>query len=423
MAAPAPRRDRRLPAATVYLIMTGAFGFFFHLIATVNLVYQFTVAGLSPLQLILVGTLLETVAFLCEVPTGIVADNYSRRLSIVIGYLLIGLGFAIEGLVPNFAVIMACQVIWGVGITFTSGATDAWLADEVGEAAAARLYLRGSQATQVGALVGTGVSVALGAVRINLPIVLGGLLLIGLGLFLALFMPERGFTPAPQGDRNSYQKMAHTFLAGARVVRGSPVLTTILIVILIRGAGSEAIDRLWQAHFLQNLAFPALGDLRPILWFGVIAAAGRLLSLATTEYVGRRIDTTSHRAAAGAVLTLIAIQVAAVVLLGLAANFWLATAAYLATSLVRVTAGPVYTAWINQHLAPETRATVLSMTAQADALGQIAGGPPLGVVGSRVSLRAAIVAAGLLLTPALPLLVGTLRRDRPVSSAVAQAED
>jgi DHA3 family tetracycline resistance protein-like MFS transporter len=423
MAANVARPDRRMAAAPVYLIMSGSFGFFFALIATVNMVYQFQVAGLSPLQLILVGTLLETVAFLCEVPTGIVADVYSRRLSIVIGYVLVGSGFAIEGLVPEFAVIMATQVIWGIGITFTSGATDAWLADEVGEAAASRLYLRGSQLAQIGALVGTGVSVALGSWRINAPIVLGGVALIGLGVFLALFMPERGFTPAPQGDRNSYQKMAHTFLAGARVVRRSTILTTILVVIVIRGAGSEAIDRLWQAHFLEYYVFPAIGSLQPIVWFGLIGAVAKLLSLASTELVKRRVDTTRHRAAAGSILALTALQLIAVVGMGLATNFWLATLAFLAVSITRVTSYPVYTAWINQGLAPETRATVLSMTAQSDALGQIVGGPPLGVVGNRYSLRAAIVAAGLLLLPALPLLAGSMRRPRAVGGQVALAED
>ncbi len=410
---PSPRPDRRLAAAPVYLIMSGAFGLFFALITTVNLVYQFQVAHLDPLQLILVGTLLETVAFLCEVPTGIVADVYSRRLSVVIGYLLVGAGFAIEGLFPTFAVIMLTQVIWGIGITFISGATDAWLADEVGEAVASRLYLRGTQASQLGALVGTGFSVALGSIRLNLPIVLGGVLIAGLGVFLALFMPERGFMPAPQGDRTSYQKMVHTFVSGLGVVRRSPVLTTILIVIVVRGAGSEAIDRLWQAHFLENLVFPALGSLQPIVWFGLISAVGRILSLATTEFVERRVDTTSHRAAAGSILALTALQLAFVVGLGLAANFWLATLAYLAISLCRVTGGPIYTAWINQSLAPETRATVLSMSSQSDALGQIVGGPPLGIVGNRYSLRAAIVVAGLLLLPALPLLAGSMGRATP----------
>ncbi len=50
---------------------------FFWVIITVEIVYQATVVGLNPLQLVLVGTFLEIVTFIFEVPTGIVADLYS----------------------------------------------------------------------------------------------------------------------------------------------------------------------------------------------------------------------------------------------------------------------------------------------------------------------------------------------------------
>ena len=62
--------------------------------------YEATVAGLSPIQLVLVGTTLELSAFLFEVPTGVVADVYSRRLSIIVGYFLMGVG-----LKPNSGMI------------------------------------------------------------------------------------------------------------------------------------------------------------------------------------------------------------------------------------------------------------------------------------------------------------------------------
>ncbi|MCZ7567870.1 MAG: hypothetical protein M5U01_04620 [Ardenticatenaceae bacterium] len=58
---------RKLDAYVVYLILRAAGSLFFALIVTVNLVYQVTVAGLNPLQLVLVGTVLELTAFLGEV--------------------------------------------------------------------------------------------------------------------------------------------------------------------------------------------------------------------------------------------------------------------------------------------------------------------------------------------------------------------
>src|SRR5215208_1631383 len=72
-------------------------------------------------------------------------------------------------------------------------------------------------------------------------------------------------------------------------------------------------------------------------------------------------------------------------------------------SITRNVMEPLYTAWINQRLNSDTRATVISMSGQVDAIGQIASGPVAALI-SLSSLRAAITMAGLLLTPALPLI-------------------
>ncbi|MGB3904766.1 MAG: hypothetical protein WBB22_07565 [Anaerolineae bacterium] len=62
-----------------------------------TLLYQLTVVQLNPLQFVLVGTTLDATIFLFEVPTGVLADVDSRRLSVITGYTLIGAGFIIEG--------------------------------------------------------------------------------------------------------------------------------------------------------------------------------------------------------------------------------------------------------------------------------------------------------------------------------------
>ena len=165
---------KKLDAYTTYLILNGGDGLISSLIFTVNLIYQATVVGLDPLQLVLVGTTLEATAFLFEVPTGVVADVYSRRASVVIGYVLIGVGFVVEGAFPVFAAVLLAQVIWGIGYTFTSGALEAWLSDEIGEANAGRAFLRAAQIARLGTLAGIVASVALGNARVNLPIIAGG---------------------------------------------------------------------------------------------------------------------------------------------------------------------------------------------------------------------------------------------------------
>src|SRR6186713_326714 len=92
----------KLNARFVYLFIELTASAFFSMMFVTTSLYEATVAGLTPVQLILVGTALEISAFVFEVPTGIVADVYSRRLSIIIGYILMGLGFLVEGFFPSF---------------------------------------------------------------------------------------------------------------------------------------------------------------------------------------------------------------------------------------------------------------------------------------------------------------------------------
>src|SRR5512141_2487814 len=161
-------RTLKLEAPRVFLIMEMAITVFTSMVFVTNSLYEATVAGLAPLQLVLIGTTLEISTFLFEVPTGIVADVYSRKLSIIIGYLLMGAGFLVDGFFPSLLPILLAQVIWGLGYTFTSGATQAWITDEIGEDDANRLFLRATQVGLFASLIGMGASILIGANNVAL---------------------------------------------------------------------------------------------------------------------------------------------------------------------------------------------------------------------------------------------------------------
>jgi DHA3 family tetracycline resistance protein-like MFS transporter len=80
----------------VYPFISDAFALYFMLYATIASVYRVQTVGLNPLQLVLVGTVLELAWLTFEVPTGVLADTYSRRLSVIIGFFLIGAGFMLS---------------------------------------------------------------------------------------------------------------------------------------------------------------------------------------------------------------------------------------------------------------------------------------------------------------------------------------
>ncbi|MCK4975410.1 MAG: MFS transporter [Anaerolineales bacterium] len=402
---------RKLDAYPVYLILEGATSLIFAVVFTVNMVYQVTVAELNPLQLVLVGTTLELSVFIFEVPTGVVADVYSRRLSVIIGYFLIGAGYLLEGSLPIFWTIVLAQVVWGLGYTFTSGATEAWISDEIGEAAAGKAFLRGSQVGMLGGLIGIGISVILGSIRVNVPILTGGGLFILLALLLILVMPEKGFKPIPKSNRDSWQNMADTFKGGLRMVKESPALLTILGIGLFYGLYSEGFDRLWTKHILDDFTFPGRGFLQPVAWFGIIRAVGMLLSIGATEIARRKVNTNSYRNVAWVLSTVTAVLVGSLIVLSKANTFVLAISVIWVIGVSRNVIGPLYTNWVNQRLESGVRATVLSMSSQVDAIGQILGGPVLGAIGLRFSVQAAIMASGLVLSPVLALYARAIRRE------------
>jgi DHA3 family tetracycline resistance protein-like MFS transporter len=401
---------KRWEAYKAYLVLRSISALLFAMIFTYSSVYQVTAVQLSALQLVLVGTMLELTVFVFEVPTGVVADVYSRRLSVIIGYLLIGLGFIVEGAVPLFATILLAQVLWGIGYTFTSGATEAWITDEIGEKAAGQAFLRGGQAGQIGALAGIGISMALASVQVNLPILVGGVLLMGLGTFLALVMPENRFQPAPQEDRNTWQNIVRTFRDGLRMVKKRPVLKTILLVGLFYGLYSEGLDRLWVKHLIEDISLPALGNIDPLMWFGLIRAAGMVISTGSIEVVRKRLNTGSTTSMVKTLFVITSILIVGVVGFAWARGFVIALLAYWVIVAARSIIEPIYTAWVNQRLDSAVRATVLSMSGQVDAIGQILGGPVVGLIGNLISVRAAITVSGVLLTPVLGLYGRALRR-------------
>ena len=115
--------------------------------------------------------------------------------------------------------------------------------------------------------------------------------------------------------------------------------------------------------------------LNPVVWFGVIRGGVMIFSIIVAEGVRRFIDTSKHKTVARLLFIINALQIISIVIFGLAGNFTLALAAYWSTSILRQTNDPIYMAWLTQNIDARVRATVISMSGQLDAIGQIAGGP------------------------------------------------
>lgn len=401
---------RAADPARTYYAFRGGWSFFSALAFTLNMVYFVKDVGLSPLQMVLVGTTLEVACFAFEVPTAIVADLYSRRLSIVIGFTLIGGGLLLQGMIPAFAAVLAAQMLWGLGYTFTSGADQAWITDEVGDERVAKVFVRAQQINLASKIAGTVTAGLLGLIALSLPLKLAGAGVIVLALALAVFMREENFHPTPKAERETFKNMADTFKHGLAVARRRRVVRSLALISLISGLSSEAFDRLWTVKILNDFTFPTVfGTSDPAVWFTVFALIGTMLSLATSLVVNKVSPermTASHPNGLLALLSLF--QVAGVIGFALAGHLWLGLAAMWVGSVAATIADPVESTWLNRNVESRSRATVISMVSQSNAIGQVIGGPPLGALAGRTSIRTALIVSGLILTP-IPALYLRLR--------------
>ncbi|MFO1013367.1 MAG: MFS transporter [Caulobacteraceae bacterium] len=87
--------------------------------------------GLSPVQISIAITAWSLTAFVLEVPAGVLADRFSRKLVLLGGQAAYGACFLLWMLWPAFWGITAGLVLWGIKSALTNGVFEALVFDEL----------------------------------------------------------------------------------------------------------------------------------------------------------------------------------------------------------------------------------------------------------------------------------------------------
>ncbi len=401
----------RLSAYQVYLLTRFVQALSFAAIGAYTALYRINIVGLNPLQLILVGTVLEITSFLFEVPTGVIADAYSRKLSTVIGVVLVGVGFMFESLFPTFVTVLIAQVIWGIGFTFISGAREAWIAGEVGEKEANKAYFKAAQLVQIGSIFGIILSMFLAVISVRLPIFVGGLLHVMWGVVLFFLMPEKHFTSAKSQDRSNWQHMWDTLKSGITQIKYNRMLLLIVAGGGIYGMFSEGFDRLWTAHLIKNYVFPAILPISQSTWFGIIYLVTLTFSYIGIGLVNKGVNKESERSIIITFIGILGSLMGVTVGFAFAPGFTIAVAFTWIIFMLREATYPLYNSVLIKESVQSSRATVLSIASQANSLGQITGGPILGVIATFLSLRMGMFSTGIALVPVIFLFLFALKNN------------
>jgi DHA3 family tetracycline resistance protein-like MFS transporter len=421
-------RGGKLKPIPAYFAIAFGDAFIFTFGENILILFQTNTAALSAAQLLALTAVYRAVVLVCEVPTGVIADTVSRRMSVCIGFMLLGLGLVTSGVRAEFETLLLGEIILGIGFTFLSGAHQAWIADEVGVEEANPVYVRTAQLSTWLWAGAVPLSVLLSAWHVSLPILLAGVALMILSLLLLRLMPETGFQPRRRDGALNLKSIGHemktTYLGGVRAIRGRPLLITILVITAFYGIVGLGFQRLWLLHFNEDIGFPGTFGLNPVEWFGVLRVASALVSVVVLEVLRRRGAGTmsDHRAVSRSLFLINALQMNSILLLALTGSFQIAFVAYCLTVALSFAYDPYYIAWLNQNVDSSVRATVISMNSQSESLGRIVGAPVIGFVSAVSSVRAALSIAGLAMIVPLVLYLKAFGQGRTADDEDAYLE-
>jgi MFS family permease len=352
-----------------------------------------------------------------EVPTGVIADTRGRRFSYLLGAatllsstLLYLVMWQVHAPLLGWAL---ASILLGLGFTFFSGATEAWLVDALHaagftghlEQVFGRAQTIGGAAMLIGSVSG---GVIAQATNLGVPyLARAGML--GVTLLVAFrFMHDMGFTPA---------KGVSAGTAVRTVIRGSidggfrnrPVRWLMLAAPFSAGAG------IYVFYAAQPYLLQLYGDKTA---YGVAGLAAALV--AGAQIVGglavSRVRRFFRRRTDALILGGI-LNVALLAVIGLTGNFLVALALMAAWCLVFAIEAPLRQAFINGLIPSEQRATVLSFDSLMGSAGGVVAQPALGRAADVYGYAASYVIAAVVQAAAIPFSI-LARRTNAVSDPI-----
>src|SRR5690606_28932507 len=159
-------------------------------------------------------------------------------------------------------------------------------------------------------------------------------------------------------SRTTWGHMIHTFNEGVKAIKLRPHLMTILGVGFFYGLYSEGFDRLWVKHLLDHFEIPILFGSNQVAFFAVLRMASAVLTIFVVQYVEKKVDSSSSLAIGRAMMLVTGFIAVAMIGFALSPLLALTLCLYLVINTLRDVRTPLHTAWVNQKLDSQTRATI-----------------------------------------------------------------
>lgn len=374
-------------------------------------------AGLNNLEAFAANAFFTAGMVLFEIPTGIVADTWGRRASYLLGVVTLAVSTLLYLVLwqlsaPFWAFVLA-SLLLGLGFTFFSGTTEAWLVDALAATGfkgnLESVFAKGQIATGVAMLSG---SVAGGVIaqytNLGVPYVLRIVVLVVTFVVAFKLMRDLGFTPIH--GKSHLQEMKTLLKTSVHYgLKNPPVRWVMLAAPFSSGVGVYAFYAM-QPHLL-NL----YGDQKAYAIAGLVAAIVAGAQIAggfLVPFIRRQFKRRTTALASGILLSS-----ALLIAIGFTQSFWIALVLLVLWGLVFAAVSPIRQAYLNGLIPSQQRATVLSFDSLMGSSGGVAVQPVLGKVADISGYGASYLVGGVISLAALPFII-LARRQNPVSDPI-----
>jgi MFS family permease len=381
-------------------------------------------AGLTNFEAFAANAFFTAGMVLFEVPTGIVADVRGRRASFLLGTttlaastLLYVLLWRVEAPFWQWAVV---SVLLGLGFTFFSGATEAWLVDALNATgytgSLEPIFGRAQVIIGIATLGGsTGGGFLAQATNLGVPFVLRAVILLLMFVVAFALMRDVGFTPNRQGRpvAGIRRILANSAEYGWRV----PAVRNVMLA----GAFTGGVA-IYAFYAIQPYLLELWGDPSAYGVAGVAAAAYSGAQIAGGVIAPRLRRVVALRTSA--LLLTSAVSAVVLGLAGLIENFYVVLGLLVVWSLVSAAALPIRQAYLNGMIPSAQRATLLSFDSLVASGGGVVVQPAFGRVADVWGYATSYVLSGIVSGLALPFLARARAQRAPAdreAAPVAQA--
>ena len=374
-------------------------------------------AGLSSTAAFTANALFTAGMVLFEVPTGVVADTWGRRVSYLLGSVTLAVSTVLYWLAwqahAPFWAWAVTSVLLGLGFTFFSGATEAWLVDALKftgfkgnlESVFARGQIVAGAAMLSGSVLG---GLVAQWTNLGVPYLLRGLALVVTFVVAFAYMRDWGFVP--RSGKHPGREMGQVVRASVRYGLGNrPVRWMMLAAPFTFGVGIYAF------YAMQPYLLELYGDEQAYSIAGLAAAI-----IAGAQIVGGMAAPRVRllfRNRTSALLAGLLLEIGLLTLLGLTGTFWVAVGLLVLWGLAAAATLPIRQAYLNGLIPSEQRATVLSFDNLLGSSGGVVIQPALGKVADVWSYSTSYLVAAAFQLLAVPFTV-LARRERASSDPV-----